>query len=240
LITARVVVGSFAAILVAVALQSCTAVLGMERATLEVVSDGSAGVPSGDDPNTSPCVKQPTETCTQCMEGCGTVYANCVDDPECRAKLDGYARCIGVKCDAAASKDCGRKTLGTLAGCFSACAEKGECLGTMLATSCELYCGCMPTCQSFLPAGWDCFKECGVNSATAGLVDCERSHCELGKGREDHCGHALGIATVCADSTPDPNANCPGRRAGGWYCEFDSDCCSNTCNPSTSGGGSCE
>jgi hypothetical protein len=239
----RLVIGILGMGGVVVALQSCTAVLGMERATLEL-SDGAAGSPAIEQP-TIPCATQPTDACTNCLEqNCGTDYATCIDDASCRPKFDAYARCITDSCNPALAKDCGKKTLGSLFTCFSRCG--GQCAGTLLASACDLYCHCMPVCDteefrqadpnSPVQLGQACSDKCAEDSLTPGLVECMRSHCELSRGAVKHCEHATGINPVCASAPAAPSAGCLGKNEPGWFCDTHSDCCSDRCV----GTGACE
>ena len=219
------------------ATQSCTAVLGMERAELELSGDGAVPIVS-----TSPCTDAPTTDCTDCLEQqCGTSYANCIGDPACRVKLDDYALCIGDQCHGV-SPECLKTLPSSLTGCVSGCA--GQCGTTTLATPCDLYCACMPQCdtpdfQASNPTkpvltGQACITQCLSDSATPGLVPCLRSHCELGKGAVNHCKHATGEDPVCIKAltsglpAQDPGV-CLTRRERGWFCESDTQCCSGDC-----------
>lgn len=224
---ARVVVGCLAIGLVG--LQSCTAVLGMERATLDLTSDGSAPAVS-----TSPCNDPPTDDCNLCIEQhCGAAFAACLDSFSCRATLDSYALCVGESC-AKAPATCASKLDGSVRGCLGSCA--GECTGTSLATECDLYCGCLGSCvgvgTTIAPTGQECFTKCEADSATPGLVSCQRGHCERGKGRENHCLHATGQDPQCLNAIQSglpKQQNCFGLSERGWFCDVDSECCSGDC-----------
>jgi hypothetical protein len=219
-----------------VALQSCTAVLGMERATLDLSGDGSVTVES-----TSPCTAPPTADCTGCLElKCGTSYANCIADSACRRRLDDYALCIGNGCHGI-SPECLNTLDSSLTTCVGQCAS--SCGGTTLATPCDLYCACMPVCDTAafqaanptMPVlkGQDCLTKCAEDSKMPGLVPCLRSHCELGKGAVNHCFHATGEDPLCQEAltsgvAQDP-AKCLGLNLSGWYCDKDDECCSGDC-----------
>jgi len=224
---ARVVVGCLA--IGFVVLQSCTAVLGMERATLDLSTDGSA--PPG---STDPCTAPPTQDCSLCIEqNCGAAFAACLDSFQCRATLDAYATCIGESCSGAPAS-CSAKLDSSLRTCVRGCDV--ECTGTSLATDCDLYCGCLGSCvgvgTAIAPTGQECFTKCEVDLATPGLVPCQRDHCEWGKGRENHCLHATGQDPQCLNAINSglpKQQNCFGLSERGWFCDVDSECCSGDC-----------
>jgi hypothetical protein len=247
----RVIVGSAA--LVFIALQSCTAVLGMERATLEVSTDGSAGG-SGNAPNTSHpkthfCKEPPTSDCTTCLrQNCPSDYDNCINDVDCRAKLDAYALCLGNTCLVRTLEDCGNENLDpTLAYCAATCTR--DCTGTTLVDPCTLYCACMPTCATGVYAqthpeapavtGNPCLDKCRSDNKPA-LAECQRKHCDfaaIAEAASDddywlmHCEHATGVPQpVCPDTPPNPSRLCLGLSESGWPCDKLSQCCSNRCN----------
>jgi hypothetical protein len=233
-----------------VGLQSCTAVLGMERATLDLSADGSAGG-SGNVPNTLPkktnrCTEPPTTTCTACLtRNCGADYEGCLNDHDCRVKLREYAFCLGDTCQVNSLEDCANENLDPgLADCAATC--QTECRGTMLASPCAHYCGCMPVCAAGIYAqqhpeapaltGADCLKTC-EEQFTPVMADCLRSHCEFAdasSAADDvlmHCEHATGIARVCANAAPpDPRRLCLALYESGWACDSLSQCCSKRCN----------
>jgi hypothetical protein len=223
----RVVVGCLTIGLVA--LQSCTAVLGMERATLE--ADETVRLESN-----VPCSQAPTADCSACIEqNCGTAYAVCFGNLACRSALDSYARCVGEDCDGTPGA-CKSKLDPSLEQCIVGCA--GECTGTALATQCELYCSCMESCDGVVAGvltGPTCVENCTTNLSRPGLVECLRTHCDFSKiDPPRHCAHATGADPVCetalnsTEPRPSPGA-CLGLGLRGWFCNADAECCSGDC-----------
>jgi hypothetical protein len=254
---ARAVAGCSAVTVALVALQSCTAVLGMERATLEVSTDGAvaSGSAGGSGNLTSkyvPCTERPSSDCVACLnQNCTDAYSNCILDHACRASLDQYALCLGARCNGTVEQ-CATATLPSgspLVDCLSTC--ETQCTGTALATSCDLFCGCMPSCdtQAFHAADPDtpvltgaaCMAQCKTDSAKPGFVECLRSHCEFGNGRVVHCEHATNAQPVCDNLGPPKGPGiCLAAKEDGWYCEKSSECCSKNCATVVTGGGSCK
>lgn len=253
---ARVVAGCLGFTVAFVALQSCTAVLGMERATLEVSTDGSAAPGSGGgsggfNSKSTACTDPPSPDCVDCLnQNCSDAYSGCILDRDCRASLDQYALCVGARCNGTVEQ-CATTALPTgspLMGCLSTCETR--CTGTALASPCDLFCGCIPSCDNpdFHAAdpgtpvltGSDCMTQCKKDSATPGFVECLRSHCEFGNGRVVHCEHATNVNPVCDNLGPPRGpAICLGKREEGWYCEKPSECCSGHC-VLVDTGGSCK
>lgn len=241
--SARAVVGS--AILALVVLQSCTAVLGMDRATLDESADASTGNnPGNTTPTNSACTTPPMSACTDCLKtNCGTAYANCIADSDCRVnQLDAYAYCLGDTCNSRTSEECALEYLmdPTLKNCLSLSKCASDCHGTTLASLCDLYCGCLSSCdteewrlnhpETPIPSTESCLTKCATDSTTPGFVECLRDHCEYGQGDLVHCEHAMGIRPACDRAPSMPSAGCLGLSESGWACNSPGECCSMQCS----------
>jgi len=243
----RVVVGCLA--IGFVGLQSCTAVLGMERATLDLNSDAAAGgsgnVPNTSRPKTNRCKALPTDACSACLQDkCGGDYDSCIGDRACRVTLDKYAFCLGDNCQRVSLEDCANENLDPgMAACVATC--QGECSGTTLVDPCALYCGCTPTCTTGAYAqvhpdkpaltGDPCLETCRSDNRPT-HYECLRRHCDFAAAasvpddQQLHCEHATGIDPVCEDAVPTPpTAQCLDRSENGWPCNAGSECCSGNC-----------
>lgn len=244
---ARAVVGCLAVGFVA--LQSCTAVLGMERAELDPSIDtaggGSGNVPTTPRGKTNRCKALPKDGCTACLQDkCGTDYDTCVGDRACRVTLDKYAFCLGDNCQRVPLEDCANDNLDPgMAACVALC--QTECRATTLVDPCTLYCGCMPTCAvgkyaqvhpDKLPlTGSQCLDTCRSENKPT-LYECLRRHCDFAAAASNdddqqmHCEHATRIQPVCEDATPTPpTALCLALSENGWPCKEPGECCSGNC-----------
>lgn len=234
---ARTVVLGVCAVL---ALSACNAILGMEHARLDeegVTSGtggagGSAGDPFPGKPRLAAAQQractQGSTACTDCLKGCSG-YDTCISNKDCRASLDDYAYCLGKTC----SGDAEECSFGVEPPSFKSCLlDCKDCVKSTLASTCELYCGCMGEfCDGYLKG--DCMQQC--QSWALQIAACRRDHCEYAKngivGDVDHCLHASGAQDVCASVGPlkEPSAMCLGLQLSGWACDSSKECCSKTC-----------
>src|SRR5688572_26112603 len=150
-------------VLALLALPACTQVLGLERAELDpdagpgAGSSGSPALTKSSVPATGvACEESPGPACMDCLSSsCAGAEQRCLADPECRAELDDYAICLGRRCDSdqeTCAFDIADRELRT---CLSRCAA--DCVGTNLASPCELYCACM---TDYCPGELDQLGDC--------------------------------------------------------------------------------
>ena len=222
-----------------VLLPGCTAVLGMDRATLD---EGAGGIsPSGG--SQVACKEPPSPGCSDCLrnpdKACDTAFGACMADDLCRGSLDDYAQCLGMRCRGDAEA-CARKLPSSLRNtCVADCAT--PCSSTNLVSMCELYCGCMSEfCSGHLSYLGDCMAKC--EGWDPEVVTCRRDHCEYGKGVVvmgiDHCMHASGeadteTAPVCPSYLQLPLTKrytpCGSGKETSWACNVSPECCSKKC-----------
>jgi hypothetical protein len=228
------------------ALGACVQALGLEEATLD---DGTGNRPASsiarsrlsceqEPGDNCACEDAPQPDCTQCLNSCPNgAVERCTSSNGCREELDAYALCLGSSCRGDQA-DC-LKRLSDLEfrNCVSSCGV--ECARTKLLSQCELYCACMASyCEGELVhLGDDCLASC--QQLDGHVRDCQRIHCELGRGIGDHCMHASGRLRVCvpeSEVSADRRSFCIDDRESGWLCDDNSQCCSDSCLS----GGTCE
>lgn len=225
----------------------CTAVLGMERASLEEDGGSAAGVGGASGglggasagSSTTACTQPPTKGCSTCLwgsseKGCDSAYDSCMADKTCRLSLDGYSACLGSRCGGA-PEDCSRGLSASIRiNCVADCAT--DCAKTALVSECELYCGCMGQyCGSHLSFLGDCMTACMAWPPE--VATCRRDHCEWGKGATNHCNHASGEAdvagaVVCSSYAAVPTSQrhiCASGKESTWACDVNAECCSKGC-----------
>lgn len=222
----------------------CTSVLGMERAELDTDAGsgngGTAGTGSALPPTVYPisACDVPAPDCPSCLNGSGNELTRCLASKTCRKALYDYRSCTGNHCTefnaACADRYLGQgdddaRVLDTLL--TDTCAD--QCLGTAVASMCELYCACMgQNCPGRLS---DCMAQC----AAVGDLDnvyCRWMHCEFATPENpQHCQHAVGEMGFCPRTSSRPDSTCTNRVHSGFPCTAPADCCSGTCGGAPSG-----
>jgi hypothetical protein len=171
--------------------------------------------------------------CETCMvQNCTAVeLATCISDAQCRRVIDSYAQCLGADCT------------GTLQQCFEPLFDVGsvvpicitkcisECSHAPIYSNCDLYCGCMlSNCSSKFDTVAECVSDC--KTLLPDVVTCRRTHCEIAPRDPTlpHCDHAVGIQTCLSSVVQTRPVDCQDKSLTGYYCQVDSDCCSNACD----------
>lgn len=205
------------------ALAGCNAVLGIEEAE-PASTEQAALCEFGQGATLGACGF--SDTCENCVSGCGTQLSTCLGDRACRQALAHFRTCQRDDCTDPSGKCTTCLSSQTNASCLAGCASK--CNGTEIVSRCDLFCSCMTAnCSREFDGMEDCHQKCEAEEPW--LTYCHLDHCELAGilPQSDHCLHASERKPVCMQVASDPS--CTNKKLSGRACSSPADCCSSSC-----------
>ena len=231
-----------------VMLPACNAILGMERAHLDLgEADAGTSMGAGGKPVTHtgtggsvasgekqlPDCTQNSDECMRCLdEKCGMgTSTDCLADPDCRNAVESHTTCISNHLCSDMTCASSIDTNQSLGNCYASCADK--CTDRGLMPICNVYCACMQSecpdqfSRSLGNAMQSCIDSCNTDSSIHDNALCREVHCELAHkfGADPHCSHAVGLGQ-CTGPIP---ICLTGINTGLGPCTVDPDCCSGKC-----------